>query len=402
MQPKLIELRPNRDLLDPEFDGYKLSLTAMPVVNTQISKSVHRALPDADQYSVLHAKLFGLHNHIIAEVINGITYIYFIDELLHIQKTYLDEASNTFVDLIIVWGVPSEVCKQNGNYNVSLKFFTENLAVLSNGSGVVYILNTGQRNDNNYWSIVHVEEILSPFMIQDVLYDTTNKTLHLLLLIIMQEKERFVNVIKWVSIKADDNDTWHRTALRELRAKGNLYYCHFEPNGEALYIASEKGAKFHYDSENPIVETKEAEQPKEKKYKWSQNKEDLNIIFNLSQGTEKRDIKVEIKSAEIQVKVKDETLLSGALYQAVDADSTTWSIANCTLEMNLNKMEPGLMWPEVVEGDDNGEFVVDACLVEEAHRRLEHLCGDCEVRCCYNVNRPYFWCYFCKIVVIVY
>lgn len=272
MKPKLIELRPNRDLLQPDFNGYKLSLNAIPVISKQLTDSIHRALPDAGQYSVLHAKLFGLHNHVIGEVLGDITYIYFIDAFLNIQKTYVDIASNNFMDLITLWKIPNEPNKQNGNYNISLKFVTENLAVLSDGAGLLYILNTGQRNTNNYWTVLYAEEVLGngeKFVIQDVFYDNTssdNKILHLLLLSIAQEKpvESCINIIKWVTIKEGDDKRWGPIALRELRAKGDLYYCYFEPNCKALYVASEKGAKFSLDSENPILETKEVEHAKEK------------------------------------------------------------------------------------------------------------------------------------------
>lgn len=387
MRPKLLELRPNRDLLQPDFNGYKLSLNPIPVISKQLTDPVHRALPDTGQYSVLHAKLFGLHNHIIGEVLDNITYIYFIDAFLNVQKTYIDPASNTLLDLITLWQVPNGSYKQSGDYNISLKVFAEDLAVLSNGAGMLYILNTGQRSSNNYWSILYCEEILGhgeKFVIQDVLYDNTNtdnKTLHVLLLSIAQEKptESFINIINWVTIKEGDDKKWGPVALRELRAKGDLHYCYFEPGGEALYVASEKGVKFTLDSENPVVDTKESKLPNEKKYQWSQTKEDINIKFNLPDGTEKNNIIVETKPTELNVKLRDEILLFGTLYQAVDTDVTTWCITNGILEVNLNKTEVGLMWPELVEGDDNGEFIINTQLSEVAHQQLEHLCSDTEV-----------------------
>lgn len=39
------------------------------------------------------------------------------------------------------------------------------------------------------------------------------------------------------------------------------------------------------------------------------------------------------------------------------------------------------MWPELVEGDDTGDFISDTHVSEEAHQQLEHLCGDSEVGC---------------------
>ncbi|CAH2068104.1 unnamed protein product, partial [Iphiclides podalirius] len=39
-----------------------------------------------------------------------------------------------------------------------------------------------------------------------------------------------------------------------------------------------------------------------------------------------------------------------------------------------------MLWEDLIEGGDrNGEQILDASLVEEAHRRLAHLCSDTEV-----------------------
>lgn len=61
---KLFELRPKKDLLDPTFEGYKLSLDNLPVYKHELPLPVESLKPSEDQFSFQHVKTFGLHNHL--------------------------------------------------------------------------------------------------------------------------------------------------------------------------------------------------------------------------------------------------------------------------------------------------------------------------------------------------
>ncbi len=62
---KLFELRPKKDLLDPTFEGYKLSLDSLPVYKHDVPVAVEHLKPNDEQFSFQHVKTFGLHNHLI-------------------------------------------------------------------------------------------------------------------------------------------------------------------------------------------------------------------------------------------------------------------------------------------------------------------------------------------------
>ncbi len=49
------------------------------------------------------------------------------------------------------------------------------------------------------------------------------------------------------------------------------------------------------------------------------------------------------------------------------------------LEVILSKAEAGLMWQELVKGDNQGEELLDPALVDEIHARLAHLTSETEV-----------------------
>ena len=62
---KVFELRPNKSLLDPSFEGYKLSLDSLPVYKHELPLAVEHLKPNDEQCSFEHVKMFGLHNHLI-------------------------------------------------------------------------------------------------------------------------------------------------------------------------------------------------------------------------------------------------------------------------------------------------------------------------------------------------
>lgn len=47
--PKIVELRPDRNLIRNNFDGYKLSLDAVPLLRQELSNLPFRADPNEDQ-----------------------------------------------------------------------------------------------------------------------------------------------------------------------------------------------------------------------------------------------------------------------------------------------------------------------------------------------------------------
>ena len=63
MEIKLIK---DRDLIDPNFSGYKLSLDGL-VTRCQSVSGPLNVVPSASEYSYLHAKLFGDQNHLVSD-----------------------------------------------------------------------------------------------------------------------------------------------------------------------------------------------------------------------------------------------------------------------------------------------------------------------------------------------
>lgn len=85
---KLFELRPKKDLMDPTFEGYKLSLDALPVYKHDLPAVVQHRNPNSDQYSYQFVKLFSLHNHLLNDPWN-VDFVYFVTEDMQVFCTHL-------------------------------------------------------------------------------------------------------------------------------------------------------------------------------------------------------------------------------------------------------------------------------------------------------------------------
>ena len=84
----IIELRPRKDLLDPAFEGYKLSLDPLPVYKHELPIAVKHREPSDEQFSFQHVKTFGLHNHLIDDPWHP-EYFFFVAEDQQVFRVHL-------------------------------------------------------------------------------------------------------------------------------------------------------------------------------------------------------------------------------------------------------------------------------------------------------------------------
>lgn len=84
----LFELRPRKDLMDAAFEGYKLSLDALPVYKHELPVAVKHFQPSDEQYSFQHMKIFGLHNHLVDDPWHP-EFFYFVANDLQLFRGHL-------------------------------------------------------------------------------------------------------------------------------------------------------------------------------------------------------------------------------------------------------------------------------------------------------------------------
>lgn len=401
---EMLELRPNKKLLDANFSGYKLSLDSIPVYRHSVDDGVDRVLASDDQYSFLHVRVFLLHNHLFGDPWND-SCVYFVDKSWNIKKAAISCESGRVDGLENVWQIPHLIERKPGQYNVSIGFPSAEFAVIADGTGMLHIASRLLQP----WQCVFSGDVLgqnTPFLIAACRQETNvvnnANIIHCILLhieftegiysgikVVRQDNKtpnRVVTALDWVTLVQGEEGSWSVQSVRKLATSGVVEYVALEEGSQYLYIASDANVKFLEDPVNPIVEpmeeSKESDNPEEKKeklYAYQQSEDDIKLWFSLGNDCTRNNVQIKVTDLDIRVECKEQQLLSGKLFHVVESDLTTWSIENNKLEVILVKRETGLMWQELVVGNKDGEEVLDPVLVSEVHSRLAHLCSDKEV-----------------------
>ena len=82
-------LRPNRDLLDPKFEGYKLSSESLTLSSTNLVSAVNDIQLREELFSFQQMRAFGNLNHLVFDPwIDGgkPEVIYFVNENYEVQR----------------------------------------------------------------------------------------------------------------------------------------------------------------------------------------------------------------------------------------------------------------------------------------------------------------------------
>lgn len=344
--PVIIDFRPSHLLLNPNFDGYKLSLEAVPILKTELNAAPRRTLTSDDQYTFLHAKLFSLHNHLIVDP--WLEYsCYFVDENWTIQNVRYDTSTGKLNSVKAVHKVPKPNLSR-GDYNVSLAFVSEQFCLFSDGCGGLKLFSTGDRYRADEWKTVFSDTMLEnsiPFIVQSARWEIINGThqIHCLLLSIQQKSnsadEKFEVVLDWMKLNKDpQSNGWSKMHARQLRGSALPEYCELEPKCNGILLSAERKFEFIVDNEYPI-ETPEAPANESNTnddgsngtsldFHWAQSDEDITIVFNIPQETSKQDITVICDGSSLHVRHKTHSLLNADLFQKVDNDLTTWNLVS--------------------------------------------------------------------------
>ena len=402
MSAEKIELKPDRSLLDPNFESYKLSLDSIPLFTAAPSGlNVRGRLPDDNQFSFLHAKLFGQSNNFLVldpfHGAGGGSGVYVLDpgEGRVLRVNYSAGAGSP-PELNQVWSVPAGLKPtRSGDYNPSLCFASESLAVYANGSGMVFILNTGNRKSSGEWRSVFHEEICGadrPFTIASAVCSETSGDADCVLsclMIYVEAKEKvdgfehgkhlnesanFVNVVEWMTFAAAPGSTcWGLDRVRRFVFPGGIDFAqltapasHFVScTSKPFFLVFDTMGTLEEDLASGQVEKKESSTPVRPPFYYLQGVEDITAWVMLPEGASKRDIKVSLKPRELLVSFKGKEIISGRLWDVLDSEDFTWTIQKGKLELNLTKCNTGMIWQRFLAHGADDEIVTDG---EEVNR----------------------------------
>ncbi|XP_037937389.1 nudC domain-containing protein 1-like [Teleopsis dalmanni] len=373
--PKIVELRQDRNLIRSNFDGYKLSLDAVPLIRQELNKIPYKATQNDAQYSLLHTELFSMQNLLYADPWCRTT-TYFVSTQGEVVCSNYDESIGRPQAPQVVYRMKSEKPRVNGDYNYSMRFISEKYCVVCNGKRQIFLLETGDRRKLLEWKQVSSAEICNAeescnFTIQDCRLDIIQEQKQISMILGNIQTKDIANGTsnhymhlywaKWVQ-----NDTWTFNILDSLEGRGSLYYCAFEPRSESLVLCSNREIKFKSENEINTIGTEVLEKPQlhtEKNensgFQWSQTDEDITIKFDVKEDKEKTDYNVKCTSDKLTVKCSEDTLLDKVLFSKVDQDLTTWTIENNFLQITLSKQISSLFWTSLLENGEGPKETLD-------------------------------------------
>ncbi|XP_074646894.1 nudC domain-containing protein 1-like [Tubulanus polymorphus] len=363
----------NRDLVNPNFEGYKLSLDPIPSYKVSLSSCPDELKLQENQFSYQHVKAFAVHNHLFLDPYNP-NCVFYISDLKLMQIHVENGHSISNAEIVFEFPVSSNQRQSTNRLHSCVCFMSRDWLSLSDGVGNLYLVWTGNRTDGLTWKVCYrcrpLEDEASFILKESIMFENGgNHCVDFILLHVEKvdkndSDSKFQTVVEWLSVvNSADKDHWELYRTRRLTGAAPVDYISLQTNGKAIYVASEKPFKMTYDSLKPItIEERNIEKSDKKErsvYKWHQTAEDLTVYFNLPRAYQKTEVKFKLVPDYIELSVDDdemEPLLNGKLFNSVDVEASTWTIQNNRLELILGKKSETL-WTTVVEGDERGQLV---------------------------------------------
>ncbi|XP_013880254.1 nudC domain-containing protein 1 isoform X2 [Austrofundulus limnaeus] len=386
-------LKVNRDLLDPNFESYRLSLDPIPTYSVELDAEVEELKLKDSQYTLEHMRAFGMFNYL------------HLDPWYHDTVLFVDcrgRVLSLTVTLDTALGKPTEVYHlpaaesgpQEDRLCASLSLTSATWAALSDGGGRLILLRTGKRGEGAHmkWDPLFLEDVGEPFT---VLHSVSHvhagvHAVEVLLLRVQKDPQESTGsgysvTLEWITVSnasgAGEEKKYAVRKRRSLRGKSVPHYAALEPRGRGLMVASEKPFVFTQVDGRPVEQPEpepmevEATDPL---YFWQQTSEDITVCVRMPEGFTSDDVLFQLTADRLSVGVRGfPPILEGQLYASVDPEASAWIIKNDkSLELSLQKLSEGSMWSELVMGNKKGELVMSDEQAALIHDRLTHLTSE--------------------------
>uniref|UniRef100_A0A2M4AEN3 NudC domain-containing protein 1 n=1 Tax=Anopheles triannulatus TaxID=58253 RepID=A0A2M4AEN3_9DIPT len=390
------ELRPDPQLLKPNYGGFKLSLDTVPVLRIELpaTQRPHRVRPNPQrQYSYLHARLFGLHNHLVRDPWTA-GCLYYVDVCGTVQRVRYQPSVGRLSACCPVYRMelPPPATDPSDPYNASLVFATDRLCLLADGHGTVSVLQTGDRTATaTTWVAECVlsradEEgtrllpsagsvLLDARLVQPE--DSDDRVqLHCIALTVEHFPTKpSETVVHWfvleqqrsqrqTATEGGASDGWIVRSGCQLRSGAFPRYCSLDYDCAGLLVASEKPFTFTEDTEYPIepeprAGTGEPEGAATDAFTdadasalivWSQTPVDVRICCSKRDGISWQFEREVPPGGTFQLTANGKPVLSGSQLFAPINGTPTMSETDAALELVFEKAAKESLWPQLYEG----------------------------------------------------
>ncbi|XP_051948525.1 nudC domain-containing protein 1 [Xyrauchen texanus] len=386
-------LKVNRELLDPKFESYRLSLDSIPTYNVELDAAVAEVKLKDSQYTLDHMRAFGMYNYLHIDPWYEES-VYFVDSkgrVLNLTVT-LDTALGKPQEMFRFVSDPSSC--EGEQLCASLSLTSATWAALSDGTGTLTLLRTSKRGESSHikWEPMFSECLGEPFIIVHSLAHIHSNvhTVEVLLLRVLKDPSDtkgsgFSILLEWITVDNSagqgEEKKYGVRMKRMMKGKSVPHYAALEPQGKGLIIASEKPFTFTEVDGVLLEEPPAADMEVEKSdpiYFWQQTEEDVSVCVRLPEGTTKDDIRFKLTVDYLRIGVGDYApLLDGQLFAPVDPEASTWTITDDkSLEVSLQKRSEGPLWTELVLGNRRGEYLMSEEQKSQLQQRLSYLTAE--------------------------
>lgn len=272
-----IKLKTDRGLMDPNFEGYKLSLEPLPLYSSKLDggDTFEVRGPGEDEFSYQHVKLFSQFNALVEDPFSESPVAFGINSRTEAVYAFeVVEDGQPVIRTTVTWSPQATSATANvteaSNYNPSMCFASPDLAVYSDGQGSLYVLKTGLPPCRSVtpWSVLFRHEVCgagTPFVVEAAVADQDAgvSSVHCVLRYIESKDvvcpgvqgggSSVVNVVEWVDLTAQQgqgSDSFVVDRVRRYVFYGSADYLRLirADGGRHLVCVSEKPFKLIYDS----------------------------------------------------------------------------------------------------------------------------------------------------------
>ena len=349
--------KPNRDLFNVNFQGYKLSEKPLNVIQEALPCAVSAVQPQENEFSYQRMRAYSLHNHLHSDP-SSPSSAYWCAKDGSIRKVTSDGSSICYEDVLRLPPVAMERAT-----NATMEFLGANVGVVCSGGNEVAVFSRKSQGDGEKWTILKSLELSEndPIMLTTASLGATGAHADVLCAEISKptaaarkEPEVGVATYKWVRIGFKSNpalsppgadDVGSMTMLGSFQSKSLALYAAFQlqpPSGETqlLFVSETTPLIESSNSETRVRETGAMEQDaslfsepashhglgyQREDYTWTQTGTDVSLVFQLAEGVGKRDISCVMEPQELVVGLTDgTTLLRGELVHSIDPEASNW------------------------------------------------------------------------------
>ncbi|XP_043659024.1 nudC domain-containing protein 1 [Drosophila teissieri] len=386
----VVELKVDRNLVCPNFDGYKLSFDSVPVLRQDLGCDAYVLEPHASQFSLLHVELFARHNHLVADPWLR-HHSYFFNERHQLVQCTSDPQSGHTRGQRVVFTVDysdqgDERLHRPGDYNYTIIFVSERFCVICDGMTSYHLVDTGDRSRSGAqeWQRITRSPVNNAsghrgFELFDARLDVVQERKQISLVaghvarrdaVARDQTHVYYMDLTWARwTQLPNNDDWSYSICQRLETTGSLQYCAFEPRAESLVIASNREVQTPEQRQaadeaaaaaavaarlNPPVDQEvQLQNGGQANYGWSQTADNVLIRFKVPSTASAEEFDVSGSNTNIVVKHRDQIIFTEELYASVGEDLGVLKLAENGLELNLTKAETQ-NWPRLLAQEDEG------------------------------------------------